>query len=282
MSGLVRAAGLGLVPCDYDDAAVRSARTGRRDPAAAAAQDRLVSMVGVLEERTPPAVSLRAWLSSRGWSGSGEAARFAEQTLIAQEFGRDPAGLAAAAITEGAALVGGDAFVSGGYDRVADMLGSGIDVRRRSPVDRVSVEGAGVAIRLESGAQVQADACVLAVPLALLMSGRPTVPDAPARVRAAARSLSTGDLEKVVLRYAEPWWRSAGDDVRVIGIAGARWSEWYDVSDVVGEPVLVGFCGGAAARRRPVTDAGCVAEATADLAAAYGGLDARRAPIVER
>lgn len=282
MTSLVRAAGLGTVPCDYDDAVVRSTSTGRRDPQARAAQDRLASFVGVLEERTPPRSSLRAWLTANGWSGTGSAARFAEQTLIAQEFGRDPDGLAAAAITEGASLVGGDDFVSGGYDRVADLLAAGVDVRRATPVDLVSSDGSGVSIRLESGAQVRADACVVAVPIALLMAGRPRLPDAPARLRTAARSLATGDLEKVVLRYAEPWWRSAGDDVRVIGIAGARWSEWYDISDVVGEPVLVGFSGGPAARRRPATDAGCVAEATAELAAAYAVLPGRGAPIVER
>lgn len=280
MTSLVRSAGLGTVPCDYDDAVVRSTRTGTRDPGAGDAQVRLASLVGVLEERMPPGTTLRSWLTTSGWSGSGADERFAEQTLIAQEFGRDPDRLAAAAITEGATLLGGDSFVSGGYDRVADLLGAGVDVRRRSPVDLVSVDGSGVRIRLESGPEVRADACVVAVPLALLMAGRPRVPDAPPAVRAAARSLATGDLEKVVLRYAEPWWRTAGDEVRVIGVAGARWSEWYDISDVVGEPVLVGFCGGTAARRRPASDAGCVAEATAELAAAYAGPRARPAPIV--
>jgi monoamine oxidase len=226
----------------------------------------------VLEQQAPPSVSLDDWLARSGWSGVGVSARFAEQTMLAQEFGLDPARLASASITEGATLIGGDSFVSGGYDRVADLLAEGLEVRRSSPVRSVDATGGdSVRISVEGGVEVRADAAVVAVPLALLHAGRPTVPGAPGAARAAARSLATGNLEKVVLRYDEPWWRAAGDDVRVIGIAGARWSEWYDLTDVTGEPTLAGFSGGSAARARPASDAACIAEASADLAAAYAG-----------
>lgn len=272
MTTLVAEAGLGQVPCDYDDAVVRSARTGRRDPAASGAQSRLESILAVLEQQAPPSLPLAGWLALNGWSGAGGSARFAEQTLLAQEFGLDPARLASASITEGANLIGGDSFVSGGYDRVADLLAQGLEIRRSSPVLAVdATSGDSVRITVEGGVEVRADAAVVAVPLALLRAGRPMLPGAPAAARAAARSLATGNLEKVVLRYDEPWWREAGDDVRVIGIAGARWSEWYDLTDVTGEPTLAGFSGGSAARSRPASDAACIAEASADLAAAYAG-----------
>ena len=102
----------------------------------------------------------------------------------------------------------------------------------------------------------------------------------PANVRSALRSLSTGSLEKVVLRYDEQWW---GPE-QVIGVVGGgvpgapagslaalRWTEYYSLTKLVGFPALVGFSGGQAARTRPTSDAACVSEVTAALAAAFRG-----------
>jgi hypothetical protein len=90
--------------------------------------------------------------------------------------------------------------------------------------------------------------------------------------------LRTGDLEKVVLRYDEAWW----GDHKVIGVVGGgaahapagtdaalRWTEFYPLTDVIGEPALMGLSGGLSARRRPRSDAACAAEAVAALDAAY-------------
>ena len=94
----------------------------------------------------------------------------------------------------------------------------------------------------------------------------------------ALRSLSTGSLEKVILRYDQQWWGSE----QVLGIVGGgapgapegslaalRWTEYYSLTDLLGFPALVGFSGGQAARTRPLSDAACAAEATAALASAF-------------
>ncbi|MDQ5974600.1 MAG: hypothetical protein QG661_1809, partial [Actinomycetota bacterium] len=115
-------------------------------------------------------------------------------------------------------------------------------------------------------------AAVVAVPLALVQAGLPTVTPMPAAVATALGGLTTGLLEKVALRFDRDWWRrDFGDDVRLIGLVGGRWTEWYDISDVAGVPSLVGFCGGSAAARRPASDAAVVAEAMAELRAGYAG-----------
>lgn len=125
---------------------------------------------------------------------------------------------------------------------------------------------------------MSADVAVVAVPLALLRAGLPRVPDMGERVSAALRGLVTGVFEKVVLRYDEPWW----GDRQVYGVVGGgapgapagslaslRWTEFYSLTDVAGFPALVGFAAGRAGRTRPPTDASCVAEASATLAAAF-------------
>ena len=48
-----------------------------------------------------------------------------------------------------------------------------------------------------------------------------------------------------------------------------RWTEFYNLTDVVGAPALVGFSGGSAARQRPKSDSACVAEAMGMLQAAF-------------
>jgi monoamine oxidase len=117
---------------------------------------------------------------------------------------------------------------------------------------------------------------VVAVPLALLQASLPLITQMPADIRAAIGRLRTGDLEKVILRYDAQWWGKE----RIIGVVGGgvpgqspesalRWTEFVNVTDVVGAPALVGFSGGTAAMRRPPTDAGCVSEAIAMLQAAY-------------
>ena len=123
-----------------------------------------------------------------------------------------------------------------------------------------------------------ADIAVVAVPLTLVRAGRPTLPDMTGSVRAALRRITTGNLEKVVLRYDEQWW----GDYQVYGIVGGgapdapagtpaslRWTGFYSLTDVLGFPALVGFSGGSAARARPPSDTACVSEATAALAAAF-------------
>lgn len=100
----------------------------------------------------------------------------------------------------------------------------------------------------------------------------------PKAVTAALRGLTTGNLEKVILRYDKQWW----GDSQVLGIVGGgvsgapdgspaslRWTEFYSLTPLVGFPALVGFSGGLAARTRPASDAACASEAQARLAAAF-------------
>ena len=99
-------------------------------------------------------------------------------------------------------------------------------------------------------------------------------------VRTSLRGLVTGVFEKVVLRYDEQWWGGH----RVFGVVGGgapgapagsaaalRWTEFYSLTDVLGFPALVGFCGGSSARLRPASDAACASEAQRALTAAFAG-----------
>ncbi|MFM7647235.1 MAG: FAD-dependent oxidoreductase [Cyanobium sp.] len=212
-----------------------------------------------------------------GW-GQGRLEGWAQEVEIVQEYGLDTNRLGVRATEEGAAYRGGDAMVAGGYVAIVETLLDGVDRMMTSPVSSVRSAGSRVSVMLSSGERMSADVAVVAVPLPIVRDGHLAVADIPRPVMSALRGLSTGNLEKVVLRYDEQWW----GDFQVYGIVGGgapgapsgslaalRWTDFYSLTDVLGFPALVGFSGGRAARARPAKDAGCVAEASAALAAAF-------------
>jgi monoamine oxidase len=278
MVPLAAQTGLSLARTDVEDAVARDTATGRHSPEAERRWSRLDALLGELSESAAPrGQDVGSWLASRGW-GDGRFDSWAAQVEVAQEYGRDPDRLGVRAAQEGDEYRGGDSMVVGGYARIPEALLEGIDVRLRSPVAAVTAERSGVDVTMADGSVQRTDAVVVAVPLEVLRAGVVIVAPLPSRVRAALGSLRTGDLEKVVLRYAEPWW---GEE-QVIGVVGGgvpgapaggsaalRWTEFYSLTEVIGEPALMGLSGGSAARRRPRSDAACAAEAAAALAAAF-------------
>ena len=277
---LARTAGLGLVPTDYDDAVARDTVTGLPSARAEARWGRLDGLLEQLGEAWPPkSLSVADWLGRKGWT-TDRIDAWAAQVEVTQEYALDPSRLGVRATEEGAAYRGGDVLVAGGYATIVDDLLAGIDVRRGSAAQSVGVSGSRVDVALDSGERLSADIAVVAVPLALVRAGLPKLPDMGGRVRTALRALVTGVFEKVVLRYDEQWW----GDHRVYGVVGGgapgapagsaaalRWTEFYSLTDVLGFPALVGFCGGSSARSRPATDAACASEAQRALTAAFAG-----------
>jgi hypothetical protein len=58
--------------------------------------------------------------------------------------------------------------------------------------------------------------------------------------------------------------------LQVAGSPRQRWAEWFNLTEAVGTPIIVGFSGGTAATTRPPTDAACTGEAAEVLARGYG------------
>lgn len=278
---LAQQAQLKLVPSDYDNESFRDTKTGRPSPSAERASNQLFSLLGRLENSWPnPSTSVASWLHQHGLPVN-RFTTWSVETGIVQEYGLNASRLGARAPTEGADFLGGDAFVSGGYQRIPELLAAGLEVRLNSPVVNIDVsQSNGVHVTLESGAVLTADAVVVAVPVSLLQAQSPRITGLSKAIQAAIGGIATGDLEKVILRYDKQWW---GRET-VFGIVGGgvpaqssilapgsalRWTEFYNLTDVVGAPTLVGFSGGSAARTRPKSDSACVAEALAMLQAAF-------------
>ncbi len=268
LTALVEQAGCGLVATDYDDAAVRGL-DGRAVSLAQPSRE-LERQVRRLERGGfPKDLSVAQALRREGWSGRGARHKFLQATLLTQEYGIDPDELGVRALSEGKYdRPGGDALVTGGFARVPDFLAKPLRVKKNAAVAKVQITQGRAKIYMESGATQQADAVVVAVPLALLQAGVPRIDPWPSAMRQASESLTTGHLERVVLSYDNKWWPDA-QLLSVVGVPRQRWSEWYDLSRIVGRPVVAGFAGGSAALSRPVKDVDCISQAERVLHRAF-------------
>ena len=277
VTGLATAAGVSLVRTNYADELIRDTVTGRESEQAKTVKGRLSDLTDQLSaDSNSPSLSVSSWLARRNWNAN-RFGRWAQAVEITQEYGLDPSTLSVAALQEGEDGAGGDAFVKGGYVAIPQYLLDGIEVRLNQPVTRVDPTGPTVRVST-SREMLTADAVVVAVPLPLLQAGVPGITGMTQGVSLALRGLTTGNLEKVILRYDEQWW----GDSQVLGIVGGgvsgapdgspaalRWTEFYSLTPLVGFPALAGFSGGFAARTRPASAAGCASEAQARLAAAF-------------
>lgn len=149
-----------------------------------------------------------------------------------------------------AGVGGGDRWIVGGYRQVLDDLAVGIDVQLGWPVDRIA-SGPDEVQLCGADRTMVADATIVTVPVATLRVGSITFdPPLPLTYQMALSRLTVGRVEKVAMRFADRWWPvSRSGYLRIFGAARREVSEWLDLTDTVGAPVVVGlFVGEWAAR----------------------------------
>lgn len=144
---------------------------------------------------------------------------------------------------------GDDLLVVGGYQRLVDDLLDDLDVRLEQPVEAIDRTGDGVVVRTTDGEAIDADQVLVTVPLGALQADAIEFdPPLPEPHRDALASLGMGLLDKVWLRWDEPWWT---DDHRIWlqeAPADEPYVLWANLLPVTGEPVLLALVGGAVAR----------------------------------
>lgn len=166
-------------------------------------------------------------------------------TLIADvehELGADINSIAAnAPLGDGQELLGGDAMVPAGLERLVNYLAQGLEVRLGKVVIRIENKSNGVRLAMADGAVVHAQMLCCTVPLGVLKQNRirfePKLP--PGKAQAINR-LGMGVLDKIVLFFPERFW----DDtawIRNDASDAGLWPEWVDLTRLIGRPALMGF-----------------------------------------
>lgn len=168
---------------------------------------------------------------------------------IEHEYAVDGDGLSARHWDEVGEYRGADCIAPEGLGRLVERLAEGLDVRLGCIVERVEYGGAGVRIAA-AGASFAADCAVVTLPLGVLKSAAVAfAPPLPADMLAAIGRLGVGTLNKIHLRFAEPFWPAGTDWLELLDERGTEaWTVWFNHSRYGGAPLLVGLAAGARAR----------------------------------
>ncbi|MEM7138552.1 MAG: NAD(P)/FAD-dependent oxidoreductase [Myxococcota bacterium] len=141
---------------------------------------------------------------------------------------------------------GGDNFPSGSYRTLIDALARGVDVRLNSIVSRIEHDPSGVTVETSNGTERGSHA-VVTLPLGVLKAGAVEFsPALPGDKRNAIDLIDMAELEKIVLRYSEPFWQAPGSgNLLYLGATQGELPLIVDYTPFAGgQPTLVAFyCG---------------------------------------
>jgi polyamine oxidase len=207
----------------------------------------LPALLETLGPRASMADAINRFLSE---SGLGEPARryaeFGLRTQIESAYAQQSELIGLADYDFSNALAGGEHFPNGSYRGLIQALARGVDVRFDTVVSRIEHSSDGVTVETSRGT-FRGGHVVVTVPLGVLKSGSIEFsPRLPAEKTAAIDRLAMAELEKVVLRYDDPFWQTpdSGNLLYVSEVQG----EFPFIVDYTrnagGEPTLVAFyCG---------------------------------------
>ena len=195
-------------------------------------------------------VSLAAAIAGSGEADALDPASLAHvlRTEVTTEYGADADELSAWwGLAEG--TEGDDLLVTGGYSALAERDLDGIDVRHGWVVRTLAVDGGAVAVTSAGQDMLRADRAVVTAPLGVLKAGTIAFdPPLPPDKRRAIDAIGMGVLDKVWLRWDEPWWTEEAEQWTLVAEPDEPYVEWFNLLPSTGEPVLLGLVGGRLAR----------------------------------
>ncbi len=160
---------------------------------------------------------------------------------IEHEYGAHVDNLAMLAATEGARPIGGDAIPENGYGQFMDDLSNELTIKLSTSAESISHDDSGVTITT-SNEIFRADSVVVTLPLGVLQSGTVRfTPELSTRNQAAVKGLGMGLLNKLVVKFKEPFWDVTKDLIGYIPDDRGHFVEWYNAVPWTGQPILVGF-----------------------------------------
>jgi monoamine oxidase len=134
-----------------------------------------------------------------------------------------------------------DRIVLGGYATLVEDASADVGLLLSTLVTRVAYTEEGVSIRLGTGESLTAARVIVTVPLGVLKTDAVEFqPPLPFAHRGAIAALGMGVLDKVWLRFAEPFWTTDAPLWMTVG-DDSDFPVWVNMMPLTGEPVLMGL-----------------------------------------
>jgi monoamine oxidase len=173
--------------------------------------------------------------------------------------------------------LGTQARVVGGYGALIDFLAEecrrlGVSIRFGAAVNAIAVTDGRAVVRCDGGNTVEGDSVILAVPLPILSDiALPRAVQDKAAL--AGAGIGFGNVVKILLRFATPWWAEAGGrnlaDLSFL-FSNALVPTWW-TQHPAAPPVLTGWFAGPKADRVAQLDEDALVEmGLASLAEIFG------------
>lgn len=246
LSRLARDAGIDTVATDFEARALY--RNGKRLSRAtlAAAATQLEGLLTALAARQPQAATTESLATSvRALRPQVDPlTQWLLHSEIELEYGADLAALGLTAWNQDDAFGGDDLLLKQGYLPLLKTQTAGLDIRLRTPVQRISRSPEGVQIETAAG-RFAARAAVISLPLGVLKADtvRFDPPLDRAKQRAIAR-LGVGELEKIALKFPRVFWPAAAHSLASVDAPVNQLFEFWSLLPASNAPVLVGLSGG--------------------------------------
>lgn len=104
------------------------------------------------------------------------------------------------------AFPGKDVIVINGYDKVANLLGQGLDIRLNSRVTEINYNATKSLVK-ENGNSIEADYVIVSVPLGVLKNNSIAFqPSLPASKLSAIQNIQMGNVNKFLFIWNTPFW----------------------------------------------------------------------------
>ena len=181
--------------------------------------------------------------------------------------------LGAHAAETGMVYAGRESVIVGGYGRLVDVLADGLDIRLEQVVESIGYRNDGVEVVTNKGTFSGSHA-IVTVPLGVLKAGTIAFdPPLPAAKIDAIEGIGVGRLEKIVLRFDEPFWRTNPTRARHLYNIddGTPCPVFFDLSDGAGRPTVVALLTGDHGTRLVHDPDSMIAEALAILETMFPG-----------
>ncbi len=145
-----------------------------------------------------------------------------------------------------------DFLVLGGYSRLLDPLRAGLDIQLKQAVTEIHWAGgrghSGCTVHTESDS-FEADQVLVTLPLGVLKAmPKLFLPALPEFKRGAVQRLGMGVLNKVFLRFEEPFWDSEADFFTRMVDPARGYTDILNLQVSAEEPILLVFATGSWAR----------------------------------
>lgn len=170
-------------------------------------------------------------------------------------------------------LSGEDVIFPNGYSALPNYLSTELDIRLNQIVEKVAYDSKQVIVTTQDSEYI-ADKVVVTLPIGVLKRANVAFyPPFTAHKQQAIAAIGSGLLNKLFLKFTEPFWDTDTQIINWVSQAHGRWNEWLNIGAYINQPVLLGFNAADYARKMEhLSDTQIVADAMSVLRTIYGDI----------